>query len=80
LTGRNASWPQSVRNRSRNPALALSGTTNRTPAWSISLSVFGAPIAESHTISNPCPETLSSRSRLAPTNVNSAAFPGSGRL
>ena len=44
------SWPTSARNRSRNPALARSGTTNRTPAWSISRIVLGCPIAESHTI------------------------------
>ena len=53
---------------------------NRTPAWSISRSVLGCPIAESHTINNPGPEIFNSRSNDAPTSVNSAAFPGSGRL
>ena len=55
-TGRSAWWPTSARNRSRNPALARNGTTNRTPAWSISRIVLGCPIAESHTINNPGPE------------------------
>ena len=53
---------------------------NRTPAWSISRSVLGCPIAESQTISIPGPESASSRSSDAPTNVSSAALPGSGRL
>ena len=56
-------WPTSARNRSRNPALARNGTTNRTPAWSISRIVLGCPIAESHTINRPGPEISSSRSR-----------------
>ena len=79
--GRSPAWPTSARNRSRNPALARSGTMNRTPGVVDLAQRLGLPHRGVAHDQQPRPgDRQAAAPAHAPTNVSSAALPGSGRL